>query len=318
MGTLLAQSSGTLPNSTYAFFWAALICAVCYINKKKAIGGWLLFYFIQLYLSTMLDAILNIAGISVFSPASWGNIKLYILNLITTIPTTLFLLTLTIMSFWMIPKRKRSWKVIKIVKVILILDLVFSLMAVIVDSIYWPDARYFSIVGLIWTTAWLSYFSRSKRVHAVYLSRDWGDLFKQKSVSVQAVTPKPELTISKTADHKITEFQSDPELARTRVSVGKALLHKGEYEEAEKEYLGAIRLEPNLMEAHYGLARCYACRNMKREALDCLRLAIENGFGDLPSIENERNFMPLRDDPWYRILVEIIKKRWEERLVDNP
>jgi|GEM_PF-2075933 len=313
VGTLLGASNGTTQGTpSYGVIWAIIIFFICYARRKKAIGGWLLYYFIQLYAGSLLYIGLSITGISNYNPTGWENIKLYLLYLLTTIPETIFLLCQFVLSFWMIPVRKRSWKIIKLLKLILVFDIIFSLVAVAIDSIYWPETSIFSILGLIWPTIWLPYFARSKRIRSVYQRKDWDDFRKLKPALIDKPISQNQLKELKHTLVVPKEPLSDSELAKARVNIGATLLNKGDYDDAEKEYKGAIRLVPDLTETYYGLASCYACRNMKNEALENLRLGIEKGYKDWPRMIEDKNFKNIKDDPWFKMLAEVAKKRWEE------
>ena len=294
---------------SYGLIWFFIIIWICYARRKKAIGGWLLFYLIQLYLASFFSIFIIAGTIASYKTVEWESIYLFLLYLLTTVPQILLLFCQVGLTFWMIPKHKRDWKIIQILKFILLLDLTFSILSVIADFIYWPETLFFSIIGLIWTAIWLPYYYLSKRVRSIYQSKDWEAM----QIPEVSTIKKPIYQQSENIENRgfANKVSSDIGLASARISIGNALLKKGEYEDAEKEYLGAIRLVPKQVEAYYGLASCYALRDMKKEALDNLRLAIENGYNDWPAMQEDKNLGNIREDSWFKILAEVVKKRWE-------
>ncbi len=70
--------------------------------------------------------------------------------------------------------RVRDWKWVKHLKAVLITNLVFAAIAIGIDAVHFQDSVAFDVLGLVWPTIWLPYFSRSTRVERVFKTKDWG------------------------------------------------------------------------------------------------------------------------------------------------
>jgi len=179
--TLLASESYKSSPVPGGFGFTALILfIICYSRRKKEIGGWLLYYFIQLYLATGILIIYALFSLSDYRPSTWDSTIRYALFLLTTIPGYLFLFAQTIVSFWLLSSEDRNWRNVNILRLIFLLDLIFSIVAIPINITLWPARVGFNVIALIWLAIWLSYFSFSKRVHSVYKNKDWSDLQQPK------------------------------------------------------------------------------------------------------------------------------------------
>jgi len=173
-----SERPSTAPSAGGAL--ALILFVICYSRRKKAIGGWLLFYFIQLFWGVFLSLILTLTSIRNYNPSEYGSTSLYLLFLMTTIPSFLLRLAQVGLSFKLIPDQHRNWKFVNMLRVILGLELLFALIGIPIDLVHWPENVALDIFALIWPLIWLPYFSFSKRVRSVYLSKDWDALHAPK------------------------------------------------------------------------------------------------------------------------------------------
>lgn len=70
----------------------------------------------------------------------------------------------------------------------------------------------------------------------------------------------------------------------------------------------ATEIVPDRPEIWYELAAAQARKGAKKKALDHLRKAVEKGWRDLPRLEAEAAFAPMRQDKGYREMVEEVRK----------
>ena len=193
MTALFASTDSVFKTAShYLIFWVAIILGICYARRNKAIGGWLLFYFIQLYSSFFLAVSIIVANSSKYIQSSWASPKQYFLYLWRTIPIDIMTISLIILSFWMIPRGKRNWKIIKILKLVLSLEIIF-LITTNIGTIYWRQRqwRLSFILTLIWLLVWLSYFAFSKRIKSVYLTKNWEELCELKKHTTAQQQSRP-------------------------------------------------------------------------------------------------------------------------------
>jgi tetratricopeptide (TPR) repeat protein len=110
----------------------------------------------------------------------------------------------------------------------------------------------------------------------------------------------------------------NPGWAEAHSKLGSALAGQKRYAAAEKEYLKAIRLNPAYELSFYNLTCCYALWGKKKEAVKSFQTLVDKGFYNWPLMVDDHELDGLREDPGFRALDEIVKKRWEEREKTNP
>src|SRR5262249_55954795 len=66
-----------------------LAWAIAYLTRRRAIGGWLLYFYIQLYLSLLISLLFLPGVIANLSPSSWDSAILYVLSFLSTVPVLL-------------------------------------------------------------------------------------------------------------------------------------------------------------------------------------------------------------------------------------
>jgi len=177
--TMIASQSDKTSTSTNPMGSGLLILAIiCLVRRKKEIGGWLLYYFCVLYLGLFISIALIGASFSNYNPAAWEDKALYSLFLTSTVPGIILLLAQAVMSYRLITRR--NWQDVNILRVILLFEIIFSLIAIPIDANHWPDNIAFDIIGLISPLIWLPYFTYSKRVRSVYQSKNWNDFLLKK------------------------------------------------------------------------------------------------------------------------------------------
>jgi hypothetical protein len=163
------QSSST-PAAGGAAFWIWLIC---YLRRKKPIGGWLLYYFIGLYVGLFISMILTVPSLSNYIPSEWDNKLHYFLFIITTIPGDIFLIAQVVLSYYLISQARRDWKYIEILRKVLLADFVFSVGSIPIEATLWPQSIFFSIYSAILSLIWFFYFKKSVRVEYVFKNKQW-------------------------------------------------------------------------------------------------------------------------------------------------
>src|SRR5215831_19293140 len=72
----------------------------------------------------------------------------------------------------------------------------------------------------------------------------------------------------------------------------------------------AAEVRPDSRGVFYNLACCYSRLREKRKALDALKKEIENGYGDLRSLETDPDLDAIRSDPEFgRLLADLVRKK---------
>jgi hypothetical protein len=81
------------------------------------------------------------------------------------------------------------------------------------------------------------------------------------------------------------------------------LMERREYRRAATLLQIAVTIRPESPFPHYSLARAFSRLGAKREAVEALGKAVDNGFGDRARLETEDDFTPLRAEPEYKKLL---------------
>jgi hypothetical protein len=171
-GTAWAATGSTqTTNPSFAGVGALIMWWICGSRRKNEIGGWLLYYYIQLYIGVIFAVIITAVSYKNYLPSTEYDTFLYILFLTTTIPgTILFILQLLIAEKM---RKGRSEYFLRVLKYVLWADLTLSAASTLVDMRYFPDDIFFDALALIWPSIWLPYFYLSKRVKGVFITKTW-------------------------------------------------------------------------------------------------------------------------------------------------
>jgi hypothetical protein len=102
---ILAASETQSPSNS-APPGALIIGLTCWLARKKPIGGWLLFFFIQLYLGLAVAIVLLFAvSLRNYNPALWPSTNLYLLFLLSSLPPLLLLSTQAVIGTFLLTAR---------------------------------------------------------------------------------------------------------------------------------------------------------------------------------------------------------------------
>lgn len=145
---------------------------VCNATKHRAIGGWLMFYYWQVYGGVLVSLFLLVAVSGPrYNPAAWPNQHLYFLFLIRSVPSLLLLAGQALVGSTML--FLREWKWVQTLRVILLIWIMAEIVALGISLKFWPSARIFNAIALLEGSAWFAYFCISKRIRHVFLTHDW-------------------------------------------------------------------------------------------------------------------------------------------------
>jgi S1-C subfamily serine protease len=171
---IFAAQSGQKPLIPTAFgaaFWGTL--AIVYLSRRRAIGGWLLYFYVQLYLSLVVSLGFIPITLTYLNPNEWDSSKLYVFFLFSTIPV----FAVQVVEVYAATKLliHRYEKNLLYLKKVLIALATTSAVALIIDVAYFERAMtlYVDIITLIFAVIWLTYFSKAKRVRCVFIEGKW-------------------------------------------------------------------------------------------------------------------------------------------------
>jgi Protein of unknown function (DUF2569) len=152
--------------------WNIIVIILCVARRKKEIGGWLLYYYVQLYSGAIFSIILLMFSSQNYLPATWGGATgLYLLFLLSTIPNIMILFIELIYAERL--RKSRNFTRIRPVRIVLWFHLGFAVLGLLIDLMAFRDNIPLAVIGLIFPTIWLPYFYYSKRVKKVFRTHDW-------------------------------------------------------------------------------------------------------------------------------------------------
>jgi len=165
-----ATSAQTHPYTPLPLGWL-VAWWICSRRKKDEIGGWLLYYYWQLYAGLVVSMFLFF-GVSIDSYTA-ENLppRTYVLFLISTVPTLVLTLAQAAVSTFLL--KIRSWDLVVLLRWVLAANMVAALASTLIDVKVFPDNLPFDFMTLVPSIVWLAYFFRSTRVQHVFRTHDW-------------------------------------------------------------------------------------------------------------------------------------------------
>lgn len=145
---------------------------LCNSRRHKSIGGWLLYFYIQIYLAVPLAFGLFVVSTLPHLQANrlHDQTAVALLTLISILPLVMISFEALLATVLL---GKREWMMVNVVRGVFFADLLARLMILAIDWKIWPHAVTGALLGSIWPVLWLGYFSYSKRVQKVFKTHDW-------------------------------------------------------------------------------------------------------------------------------------------------
>ena len=145
---------------------------LCNSQKHKSIGGWLLYFYIQIYVGVpLVFGVFLISSLPHLEASRWPDQTAFALFTLKSILPLVMITAQAIMATVLL--KKRQWMLVNLLRGLFVADLLSAIFCVAIDRMYWPSAVVSGIAGLVWPAIWLGYFSYSKRVQCVFKTHDW-------------------------------------------------------------------------------------------------------------------------------------------------
>jgi hypothetical protein len=158
------QYTPTLPGGIIAW-------AICNGRKKQEIGGWLLYYYWQLYSSVVLSAIFFAIAIQSYVPENFDDNKQYLLFLASTVPLlVVYALQVAVATFLI---SVRTWDLLCLLRWLIVAEVAVACVATAIDTKFFPDNVFLNVFTLVPAICWVAYFFKSQRIMHVFKSHDW-------------------------------------------------------------------------------------------------------------------------------------------------
>ena len=146
---------------------------ICNRRKLYPIGGWLLYFYFQLFIGALITFILSFMVFKNFNPYLWEDKTLYSLYLLSTLPAYLVTLgEVTIGGMLLLP-RFRNARTVNILKTVFVVSFVSGAIGLLIDSVHWPESVVLDFLPVVASAFWFLYFTRSKRVEMVLEQNTW-------------------------------------------------------------------------------------------------------------------------------------------------
>jgi hypothetical protein len=171
-----------------AFPVGIIACIVCNMRKRSEVGGWLLFFYWQLFSGAVLTVFLFLKNFQAYVPENFATHAARHHWFMITAVSTIVVLALQVAVGTMLIV-VRSWDLLQFLRILLAAQIVAMLAALIVDANYFPNYVAFRVGGLISEGIWMAYLFMSDRVRHVFKCHDW-------ETAVETIYPTPkELSI---------------------------------------------------------------------------------------------------------------------------
>lgn len=151
-----------------------LAWGIAYLTRRRAIGGWLLYFYIQLYLSLLVSLLFIPRVISNLSPGEWDSAIRYVLYFLSTAPVLLAEgFEVYAATQLLVARNETNLSVLRRALAVLVMTSGTSLA---IDIFYFPEAPsiILDVLTFAFAAIWTAYFMKAKRVHLVFVERAWG------------------------------------------------------------------------------------------------------------------------------------------------
>ena len=168
------QVSGPSPLNAFLASLGILVVIVCYSRRDEPLGGWLLYFYCQIYVSTVVLLLRSISTVAHFYPA-WPATRSVpsVPMVLAVFPRLAGIAGVAIAATGLL--KFRDWWWVKRLRLAIAVGLVLEGISVIADGMYFPTVFVSNLISWLLMCLWLAYFFISVRVRLVYLTKNWGE-----------------------------------------------------------------------------------------------------------------------------------------------
>ena len=168
---MLAAGSQTGSQYSPTFPLGLIPIWICSARKRKPIGGWLMFYYWQLYSGLLITAVFFAMNIQSYVPENVESTRTFSLFLASIVPVQLSLVAECAVATLLLSTR--TWDMFKLLRWVMVAGVAAAVLGTGIDAIYFPDNLPLSLLATASDLLWLAYVFRSKRVRHVFCLHDW-------------------------------------------------------------------------------------------------------------------------------------------------
>jgi len=178
----LAESGSSSPSTssqtTSAPIGLLITYWICNGQKRKAIGGWLLFYYMQLFGSAAVWILVTISSMDTLAEnlnlTNWsGETMRYFLYILSIIPADILLIVELVFGSMLLSRKFRNRKVYNVLRIIFAAQFGFGIISYLIDSSYWVENVISDVLPIVISAFWFLYFTLSKRIKMVFIENTW-------------------------------------------------------------------------------------------------------------------------------------------------
>lgn len=155
--------------SGFGILFTILVVVSCYHSRKKPIGGWLLFFFYQIWIGGAAALFTTITKMDQFLPSAWSGDSHYAVFLFGTLPHIFMLFIQTIVATVLYFRKEVKW--LKLLRGLLCVTFVAVVLHNVIDGTVFHQngaaTAFFSLPAVL-LAIWIAYLFLSKRVKAVF------------------------------------------------------------------------------------------------------------------------------------------------------
>lgn len=147
--------------------------AIAYLTRKRAIGGWLLYFYIQLYLSLLISLVFIPGTIANLNPTKWDSALRYVLFILSTVPVLFAELAEAFAATKLL--LIRTEQNLRFLRNVLAVLLATSAISLAIDLSYFSEGPtiVFDVMTLAFAGIWYAYFLKARRVQLVFVDKAW-------------------------------------------------------------------------------------------------------------------------------------------------
>jgi hypothetical protein len=166
---LADATSQPAQNSFFSILFVAW--GIAYLSRRRAIGGWLFYFYLQLYLSLLFSFIFLPGIISNLGPNGWDSSLRYVMFLASTVPTIATQYVEVFAASRLL--RTRNAANLKFLRIVLAVLVVASGVGMAIDIQYFETNAVFDVLTFVFAVIWSLYFWRAQRVRKVFVENSW-------------------------------------------------------------------------------------------------------------------------------------------------
>ena len=167
-------ATGSAPGQNPAASGLFLGLAIAYLSRRRKIGGWLLYYYLQLFLSVVLMCVVSLPMVAKqIQPAEWDNASLYVWYTLSTVPVLVVLIAEVVLAAVLLFRRNEA--MLRRLRLAQLALVVASGASLCIDIAYFDETAtiFLDCYSLFFAVIWAWYFRRATRVQQVFVEHSW-------------------------------------------------------------------------------------------------------------------------------------------------